>query len=1254
MIETIEPNLVSSLVPNTITLRGRHLFLAAQIDLGDRDGTNVGDRFAVNVGGTSMPEVTFINTETVTFALPKNTPAGSYNIELITPQGHTVLAPAMLQVVEDPIGLPLFIEDAPGGDGAPIGAHTASAGSQLSAYAVVRDREGVFISDADVHWDVTGGIGEFDDPNAAPAHHGVLQLMHVGDGRITASHPTALPAQSGVLTVIAGSASKLDIVDAPGAQGQAVAATSISTDEAPTFYAIARDGYGNYVTDIEVDWSLSAAIGTLSTERGKHTVLDAQTPGSGVISATASGLGTASTGPLTVHPGRAATLTAIPDELVLSADAAPHTFTVLARDADDNPTTDTGTLTWTVASGPIGAFSNAQTGVFDPRQAGVGTVAVTSSHGPSDESGAIEITAGRAVAIAITPDSTTVSADAAPFAFAVVGSDADGNPTADVGTITWAVTQGPIGALGVDDGVLDPTIAGTGRITATSSYPGVADESGTIVIAPGVAAALDIVPDSAVVAQGDDPIAFSVAARDGDNNPTDLVGTLTWFIDSGPIDAIDAATGVFTPLTAGSGTIGVQSSHGPAVTDASGTITVHQAAVLAAAITLPESVTPGQSFAIALRVSNVGESDAAEVVPDELVFTGTSVGTARDSGPTPAIADIPAGSAVDFRWTYTAGSPGALTASGAAGGTDLATGNPITSDSAASTATVHTPADLSASIAVPDEIGLSTEFTVSMSVSNLGEADAVAVAPDTPLTSIGDGNITALSGPVPTSAAIVGGENTAFTWIYRADSAGVIGFRGGADGTEADTDRALRADAVDSNLTEVSTHALLASDPFADGTSFAFVFAYDDQIFLGPSADGSSIIRMQPNGSGAQSSGFSIPKDVDGNSHSHTLPGPFPSFGYTGCTRDTYECGPDNENGRGYFTAGVIASTEWIIAGSGNTAGNLDWFYMSPDTDYGDGTIDFRFIDGNDELHGATKGFSAAHVFADNVYVGFPNNSADTAPQLLRLAAVPPEPGFDPIRASEVFNLGAHQFMDDGEGDNIVDTITDFAGRIYVANAAGCFRSIDGSPTARNGSDFVECTPSDESYEDLDSRQTDKLADLEPADRAVPAFVSYHGQLYMARNTTAGPQLWTCLPARSGVANACDPDDWDLIVTNQILSSRRSQFDNADNVAISFLVATSSALYLGFDNQADGIVIFKSTAQNPTTAADFVGEAGCSADEHPTLCAGLGGNGLGLPPPDAGANSRIFSAAATNFSGVESVHLVTGNGAIGIRLYRLF
>src|SRR5207248_2424704 len=120
-----------------------------------------------------------------------------------------------------------------------------------------------------------------------------------------------------------------------------------------------------------------------------------------------------------------------------------------------------------------------------------------------------------------------------------------------------------------------------------------------------------------------------------------------------------------------------------------------------------------------------------------------------------------------------------------------------------------------------------------------------------------------------------------------------------------------------------------------------------------------------------------------------------------------------------------------------------------------------------------------------------------------------------------------------------------------AGNNGGIVRSV-GSPTpcaAPGCSNWANATPSAAAWGGKTPVTVDNkvLGTLEPAQRAVPGLVTFGGRLFAARNTTAGPQLWSCNPALGANAQQCEPGDWSLVAANSSGDAQLTQFNDAGN-----------------------------------------------------------------------------------------------------------
>ncbi len=437
---------------------------------------------------------------------------------------------------------------------------------------------------------------------------------------------------------------------------------------------------------------------------------------------------------------------------------------------------------------------------------------------------------------------------------------------------------------------------------------------------------------------------------------------------------------------------------------------------------------------------------------------------------------------------------------------------------------------------------------------------------------------------------------------------------------------------------------VVAENPFADGSPFAFVTGYRGQVYAGPNRTGTGIVRMAPDGTALESLALSFSRDAAGNSSSNSS-SPYASIGFTGCAENSVvnACGPDNEDGRGFLTSATFAGDEWLVLGGARSGGELDYVYLSRSAA---APLDFSYVDLSAALGANTRGFSAAIAAGERLYLGFPDNGG-SRPYGLALLAAPPAPGgLDAVLNADVVNFNLHDAYNAAYGRfasvSMVDAIAELDGRLYFFNNSGCLAARSLAPATKD--DFTACSPAEgPAYALADSVEPTRQYDLEPRDRAWPGAVAWRGRLYALRNTYAGPQLWRCDPALGTDPAACDRADWSLVAGD---ASQLTRFGRVDAVG-ALLLATATELWIGFDGAKGGIALFRTSADAPAVASDFRGAAGCAAGAP--ACEGIGGDGFGAPA----TFSRIFDAEAIDWRGGTDLFLAAGDGAGPVRIVRV-
>jgi hypothetical protein len=555
------------------------------------------------------------------------------------------------------------------------------------------------------------------------------------------------------------------------------------------------------------------------------------------------------------------------------------------------------------------------------------------------------------------------------------------------------------------------------------------------------------------------------------------------------------------------------------------------------------------------------------------------------------------------------------------------------------------PASLGVALAAPARATVGDEVQLAVTAENTGTSPVTGVVPT--ITTTGGGALEPVAGVAAVPQDLQPGAVHEFVLRFVASRAGAVSATVSLDGVDpriggpvsVSTTRALV-------VRPPPSVTVLATDPFLDGSAFAFVAQYGGAVVLGPNRSGTGLVRMDPDGAAAESFALSFARDQIGNQSSNAAY-PCVSIGFTGCAPNRFAsaCGPDNEDGRGFMTSVTYAGDEWLVLGGARSPGSLEYVYMSRGST---SPLPFSYVDLSAALGGNTRGFSAARVAGGRLYLGFPDNGGARPYGLALLAAPPALAGLDAVLGPQVVDVKLHDAFNDAYGDRfrtitMVDAFADLGGRLYAFADTGCLVATSLAPLSK--SDWTGCSPVDgPAYALAEAVPPPRQFDLGPRDHAWPAVVVHKGRLFALRNTTTGPQLWRCDPAGGVDPVACDRGDWTLVAAD---ASYRTSFGKPGASAASLLLSTGTQLYVGLDDDAAGIHLFRSAADVPAGLSDFVGRDGCIAGS--TGCEGIGGDGLGAPD----ALRRIFDAKVIEWSGGTDLVLTAGDGSGPVRVVRV-
>jgi hypothetical protein len=654
-------------------------------------------------------------------------------------------------------------------------------------------------------------------------------------------------------------------------------------------------------------------------------------------------------------------------------------------------------------------------------------------------------------------------------------------------------------------------------------------------------------------------------------------------------------------------------------------------AALRASMALPLAAGVGEGFDVAVTVANVGDAGVSAVRPQLATSGRGRVSLLAAAG----AQDVPAGETRTFVTRYRATSAGDVAFVASVAGTDGRTGTGV-SASASGNIVVEGRAQLDAMLSIPAGPMALGDLPVTLALSNVGDVAAVSVAVTAPALALGSTAAAVLVSAPAVEATLASGVAAAFTWTYRAIASGTLQLQVTVSWT--DGSGVARTATTLSNVSTVREQAdLLAVDPFADGSAFAFVAGYRGQVYVGPNRTGTRLVRMQLDGSSPESLALSFAQDRTGNASTNTAT-PYASIGFTGCTPNSASnaCGPDDEDGRGLLTSIAFAGDEWLLLGGARSGGELDYVYLSRAST---SPLGFSYVDVGSLLGGSTRGFTAANAVGGRLYLGFADNGG-SRPYGLALLTAPSGPGLDAVQGTDALELGLHAAYDAAyhafTAISMIDAIAELNGHVYFFGGSGCLGSSTAAPGA--SADFFPCSPTTGlDYDLATSLVPTRQYDLAPRDRAWPQVATWNGRLFALRNTSSGPQLWCCDPGVRGDPLLCDPSDWYLVAAD---GTFRTRLASATATAASLLVATPTHLFVGFDDPVAGIHVFRTAAARPTAASDFTGRDGCAAGTDG--CEGMGGDGLGA------MLSQIFDAKAiVTPGGRTDLYLTAGDGAGG-------
>jgi len=281
------------------------------------------------------------------------------------------------------------------------------------------------------------------------------------------------------------------------------------------------------------------------------------------------------------------------------------------------------------------------------------------------------------------------------------------------------------------------------------------------------------------------------------------------------------ATFTFGFRESGTGTGSLQFSSGARGTDASTSAVVTAnatqsnlvvvqapAQLVVEAVTLPSVISRGQNFSAQVVIRNSGGSSATNVRPSiSWTPTGSAAATVVTS---PTAVSLSGGARTTFTYALreSGADAGTLKLNASASGTEATLGTALTSPAVSSSVlTVETAATLVVSTFVlPATLKSGSSFSVGLTVSNTGQADALDVLPSpSPPTLTATGAARANTASQTSPLTVPGGGSQTFTWFYSesGSGAGTLRFSTSVRGVDSNSSATVSSPVANSNTAQV-------------------------------------------------------------------------------------------------------------------------------------------------------------------------------------------------------------------------------------------------------------------------------------------------------------------------------------------------------------------------------------------------------------------------------------------------------------------
>ncbi len=391
------------------------------------------------------------------------------------------------------------VETAADGSGTVVPAQNIASGSGLIVYSITRDAAGNYVANAAVTWSLinkTDGVVNGDLVANANNRNATFTGHVIGTAKIHVSSAGLTSVDSGVLTVVAGTATTVQVETAADGSGTVVPAQNVTSGNTVTGYAITRDASGNFVANAAATWSLTSKTGgvvngdLVAAGDNKSATFTGALTGSAKMHAAITGLTSVDSGVLTVVKGTATKVqvetaadgsgTVVPSQNVTSGSSL--TVYAISRDVGGNfianVAADMGTgwtltnITGGVVSGDLSPAGNRKSATFAGNLVGTAIIHVTSGSLTAGDSGTLTVVAGPASAVTLSGPTSVVSGTVSgPYVLTTV--DQNGNQSNVVSNTVFNLASTGAGIFYSNSGgtavITQRTIA-AGQALATFYY----------------------------------------------------------------------------------------------------------------------------------------------------------------------------------------------------------------------------------------------------------------------------------------------------------------------------------------------------------------------------------------------------------------------------------------------------------------------------------------------------------------------------------------------------------------------------------------------------------------------------------------------------------------------------------------------------------------------------------------------------------------------------------------------------------------